>query len=715
VSLATQVLLGLFGGIVSGVFFGELIAPIGVVGDAFILLLQMTVLPYVTVSLVVSLGSLSYAEAGELARKAGGFLLVLWGLALLMVLLIPLSYPAWASASFFSSTLVQPREATDFLALYIPSNPFRSLADAVVPAVVLFSVALGVALIGIERKQTLLDALGALLEALMSITEFVVRLAPYGVFAIAAKAAGTMDVYQVRSLQVYAASYGAIALLMSLWVIPGLLTALTPFGYRQVMGQSRDALVTAFATGNLFVVLSLMAEKSKELLRSAAADGADAGEQIADVVVPASFNFPSAGKLLVLAFIPFAGWASGFPVSLGEMPNLLAAGLVSVFGSTMVAVPFLLDLLRIPSDTFQLFVVADSIFGRLGVLVAAVHMIALTLLSACAMQGLIRVRPVALLRYGVVTALLTVVLLGGIRLGFEAMGSDYIHYDLFVRRSLLYEPVKHTVVEGPPDPVPTEHRGVPVLQRVPSRGVLRVGYAKDALPYAFQNDRSELVGFDIDMAHLLARQLGVRLELVRIEPAAAAGLLDAGWLDLVMSGVAITPRRLQAMSLSQSYLDETLAFVVRDFRREQFSSRRAVKQQDELSVGIPASQYYRDMAARYLPNARIEELQSPREFFTKRSGDLDALFYSAERGASWSLIYPQFTVAVPQPDVVRAPVAYGMPLGDQDMLVFMNRWLELKEKDGTRDHLFAYWFRGEHDTETVPRWSVIRDVLGWVE
>ncbi len=39
--------------------------------------------------------------------------------------------------------------------------------------------------------------------------------------------------------------------------------------------------------------------------------------------------------------------------------------------------------------------------------------------------------------------------------------------------------------------------------------------------------------------------------------------------------------------------------------------------------------------------------------------------------------------------MIRVPVSYGMPLGDQDMLVFMNRWLKLKEKDGTREDLFA--------------------------
>ena len=83
----------------------------------------------------------------------------LWALALVFAFLIPLAFPHVQTASFFSTTLVERRPPFNFVDLYIPSNPFNSLANNVVPAVVLFSVVLGVALIGVERKQVLLDVL----------------------------------------------------------------------------------------------------------------------------------------------------------------------------------------------------------------------------------------------------------------------------------------------------------------------------------------------------------------------------------------------------------------------------------------------------------------------------------------------------------------------------------------------------------------------------
>ncbi|MBW2233096.1 MAG: cation:dicarboxylase symporter family transporter, partial [Deltaproteobacteria bacterium] len=81
-SLSAQILVAMLLGLAAGLFFGELVESIKIVGDGFILLLQMTVLPYVSVSLVSGLGSLRAEGAAALAVRAGTALLVLWSLAL---------------------------------------------------------------------------------------------------------------------------------------------------------------------------------------------------------------------------------------------------------------------------------------------------------------------------------------------------------------------------------------------------------------------------------------------------------------------------------------------------------------------------------------------------------------------------------------------------------------------------------------------------------
>ena len=69
-SLSTNILIGMFLGIACGIFFGEKVAFLQVAGNAFIKLLQMTILPYILVSLVHGIGGLTYNQAKELAKKA---------------------------------------------------------------------------------------------------------------------------------------------------------------------------------------------------------------------------------------------------------------------------------------------------------------------------------------------------------------------------------------------------------------------------------------------------------------------------------------------------------------------------------------------------------------------------------------------------------------------------------------------------------------------
>jgi proton glutamate symport protein len=70
--------------------------------------------------------------------------------------------------------------------------------------------------------------MSTVIDALMRVANFVVKLTPIGVFAITASAAGTMSIDELRRLEVYIWVYVALSLLMSLWVLPGLVVALTP-------------------------------------------------------------------------------------------------------------------------------------------------------------------------------------------------------------------------------------------------------------------------------------------------------------------------------------------------------------------------------------------------------------------------------------------------------------------------------------------------------
>ena len=49
------------------------------------------------------------------------------------------------------------------------------------------------------------------------------------------------------------------------------------------------------------------------------------------------------------------------------------------------------------------------------------------------------------------------------------------------------------------------------------------------------------------------------------------------------------------------------------------------------------------------------------------------------------------------------------------MLEFLDRWLEHLRQDGILQRLEEYWIRGREAEQSTQRWTVIRDVLGWVD
>ena len=234
------------------------------VADIYIRLMQMTVLPYLVLAIVIGFGQLEAAQARLLAKRAGAMLVLTWGLTFAVVAAMPASFPGIQSAFFFSNALVEPGQPFSIADLYFTANPFHSLANAVVPAVVLFSSMLGIALIGVDERERLLAPLRVVNAAVVSITKFVISLTPVGVFAIVAVTAGTVTGDMLQRLEVYFVAFSAAALVLAFWILPLMVTALTPFSYREVVGVSRDALLTAFVASSAFIVLPILVERVEE-------------------------------------------------------------------------------------------------------------------------------------------------------------------------------------------------------------------------------------------------------------------------------------------------------------------------------------------------------------------------------------------------------------------------------------------------------------------
>lgn len=166
-SLSTKILVGMIAGIGFGLVLPEqadLLAPLGA---GFLRLFQMPVIPYIVVSIITSIGRLSRNQAASIFRGSAGVLVGFWILSLLVVLAFPAGFPDWKSGSFFSSSQLEEAPELSLVELFIPTNPFTALAETVVPSVVLFSIAVGIALIGVPENRPVILALQKIGDALL--------------------------------------------------------------------------------------------------------------------------------------------------------------------------------------------------------------------------------------------------------------------------------------------------------------------------------------------------------------------------------------------------------------------------------------------------------------------------------------------------------------------------------------------------------------------
>lgn len=713
-SLSGKIFVGLLLGIATGLFFGELAADLKILGDIFIKLLQITVLPYIVVSLIAGIGRMQMFQAKRLAVRGSLVLILIWLMALVMIFVASQAFPELEAASFFGSTAALPVQEGNLLDLYLPSNVFFSLANNMVPAVVFFSLLMGVALITADDKNGVLPIFDGLTDALARINYAIVQLTPLGIFAIAAAAAGTMTIEELGRVQVYLVTYIALAALITFWIFPGLIAVVSGIPFREVLSTFRDTLVTAFATGNQFVVLPQIAENCKTLLKRNNIDSAEADSAI-DIIVPVAFNFPSLGKLLVLLFVLFAAWFTDNDLDAADRLGLAFNGLFSLFGSINVAVPYLLDSLQIPADMFQLFLVTGVVVGRFGAMLAALHIIVLSVIGTLALCGKLRFSWRSGLRYILISGAslaVMVVLLRGYFITF--VPDTPPRQDVLAAIHLMEERVSADVVKSLPVPI-TQRLSGTRLDHILRVGTLRVGYRPKNLPCSFLTPNDVLVGFDVEMAHILAEDMGVKLQFVPFEFDRLGDMLDSGQIDIAMSCIASLPDRYANASFSRSYLDLDLAFIVLDHRRDQFSDVQYLQQHEDLSIAMVSTSYFEPKIRRLLPQAKIVYLEAAEDFFTSAAGQADALLLSAQEGAAYSYRYPQYGVTPPRHDGIRFPAAYPVPKGDFEMMQFVSNWVELKQKEGTIDALYEYWMLGGAAKSYSPRWSVIKDVLGWVD
>ena len=133
-----------------------------------------------------------------------------------------------------------------------------------------------------------------------------------------------------------------------------------------------------------------------------------------------------------------------------------------------------------------------------------------------------------------------------------------------------------------------------------------------------------------------------------------------------------------------------------------------------VKIGAPALPYFVSLLHEKLPDAQLVPVNVDR-LFPEKGERMDVILMPAERGSILTLLYPEYAIVVPEPGANRVPLAYPIACHDERWRAFIDTWIELQQRNGTIDELYDHWVLGKNAEKQEPRWSVIRNVLHWVD
>ncbi|MEM8953377.1 MAG: cation:dicarboxylase symporter family transporter [Verrucomicrobiota bacterium] len=710
--MGTRIMIGVLAGLATGIVLGSWAAPFQIIGDIYLGLLQMTVLPYIVVSLISKIGSFTYDHAKDVGRHGIRVQALLWAVSLGSVIILPFSLPSWEAGTFFSASLVEEPEKFNFLDLYIPVNPFASLANNIVPAAVVFSILIGIALIPLNNKDHVLKPFNVIGDALGNIANAVIRLTPYGTFALTAGAMGTSAPGELIRLGGYLGTYTLGIILLALVLFPALLCSLTPIHYWKLLGRCRGTLFTAFATGKMFAVLPMIIADVRSLLVSNGTDD-ERAEEAANVLVPLAYPFPNAGKILAIVFIPFAAWFIGQPLKLEDYPLLVSVGLLSFFGSPIVAIPFLLGMFRLPADLVALFILAGLWGARLGDFLGVMHLTVFSVLTSAGQDGWLRLQKTRALGWAGASfaAVAFTLWLNHATISWSIADQPPPADRVATMQPFFKDNAQSKTTKSESNPYPLEDNESH-MERIRRTGVLRVGFPPATPPFSYTNKDKSIVGLEIDLAYRLADELDVEMQLVPYEPGTLEEAFANDYFDVAIGGHASVISDATAYEESTPYLELNAALVVPDHRAHLFTSAKAVEQIENPRIGYVEEGILVKTGRHQVPGLEVVPLASAEEYLEGQIQDLDGLLTTAETGAIYTMIHPRFSVVIPNELRIRVPIILAVAR-DDELRRTVDRFVQIKRADGTVDLLYGHWILGDDSSSSPKRWSVVKDVFGW--
>lgn len=711
-NLGPRILLGLGLGILAGVFFGEYCTVLRPAGGIYIMLLQAPVYPYLICSVIRGVAALSPTVSLQLLSRAWPMLLLTWGAALAVLLVvgqaIPISTPRLIDADAAKSAA-----QVNLLQMLIPVNIDEAIVKNYIPAVVIFGLVFGAALQGYPKKKGLLDILEMIAGASQKLWLWLLPFAPIGIFALVADTAGSFPVDALGQLFLYVVLSYLSAILIAFWLLPALLSALTPVRYGEFLADMKAPLLLAMGTCMPVVAVPYIQEIARKLARQSGIDSEES-EEIIETATSVSFVLGQVSNFFLYLLILFAAYHFHHALDLTQREVLPLITLFASLGtaSLLNAVIFLSSWLGLPAETSSLYVQLRIMTNFAMVPVSVMGMAFLSILATLAYYRRVQFRAGRLFAYLMPFVIACV----GLTLGAHAFSrsentatqSPLVSFALSEADKGSVKVVE-TRVDGTEAHWPSA--GEDALDRILRTGILRVGMNTDRAPFCYLNDQQQLAGFDVAAAYELAKVLNCKLEFLRWEGSKLVRDLELGRYDIAMSGIMPDREMVDKLAMPQPYLLDRFALVVPATETSQFLDMKTLGERQDLRMVSFKNAIPEHLARVWFPKADLQFVEEPEfQLDAHRWDALLAPLYRAEAIVSMNAGY---TVVVPLGLSGRLPLVYPISRDSPRFRQVVDIWLDANRASGFFTRQENHWLREQPLADQTPRWSILRNVLHW--
>ena len=226
------------------------------------------------------------------------------------------------------------------------------------------------------------------------------------------------------------------------------------------------------------------------------------------------------------------------------------------------------------------------------------------------------------------------------------------------------------------------------LQRVKQAGKLLVGLDDSYPPMEFRDESNNLVGFDIDLANEIGKNLGVKVEFVPTDWNGVLLALNSGKFDTIIASLSITDERKKTIAYTNAYLDGGQVMIVK-------SDNKSVNSSKDLAnkvVGCQLGSTGEEAANKIQGTKEVKKYDKITEALHDLNiGRIDAViadgqvggYYTKKQAGAFKILDERLT---------KEPIGIGLKKQDKELNAAIQKALDQFQSDGTLSKLSVKWF-----------------------